>query len=58
MISLFSAIVVTRLFLELILSQTWAHSPRLFGMSITPSQIGGTGTGVRRPAAGSRAAGA
>ncbi len=58
MVSLFSAIVVTRLFLELLLSQTWAHSPRLFGMSITSSQIGGTGTGVRRAAAGSRAAGA
>ncbi len=47
-VSLFSAIVVTRLFLELLLSQSWAHSPRLFGMEIAPSQIGGA---MRRPAA-------
>jgi preprotein translocase subunit SecD len=53
-ISLFSAIVVTRLFLELLLSQTWAHSSRLFGMDIAPNQIGGT-TPTRRPAvAGTR----
>jgi preprotein translocase subunit SecD len=55
-VSLFSAIVVTRLFLELLLSQSWAHSARLFGMEIAPSQIGGTS--MRRPAAGSRVAGA
>ncbi len=47
-VSLFSAIVVTRLFLELLLSQTWAHSSRLFGMEIAPSQVGGV-VG-RRPA--------
>jgi preprotein translocase subunit SecD len=47
-VSLFSAIVVTRLFLELLLSQSWAHSPRLFGMEIAASQIGGA---MRRPAA-------
>jgi preprotein translocase subunit SecD len=53
-ISLFSAIVVTRLFLELLLSQTWAHSARLFGMEITADQVGG-GTRTRRPAiAGTR----
>src|SRR5436190_389438 len=54
LVSLFSAIVVTRTFLELLLSQTWAHSARLFGMEIAPNQIGGA-TGVRRPAiAGTR----
>jgi preprotein translocase subunit SecD len=53
-ISLFSAIFVTRTFLEILLSQTWAHSPRLFGMQIAPNQIGG-GAPSRRPAiAGTR----
>jgi len=52
-VSLFSAIVVTRLFLELLLSQTWAHNSRLFGMEIAPSQVGGAVS--RRPvAAGTR----
>jgi preprotein translocase subunit SecD len=55
LISLFSAIVVTRTFLELLLSQTWAHSARLFGMQIAPDQIGGVTTPTRRPAvAGTR----
>jgi preprotein translocase subunit SecD len=58
LVSLFSAIVVTRLFLELLLSRSWAHNSRLFGMEIAPSQMGGTGTSLRRPAAGSRGAGA
>jgi preprotein translocase subunit SecD len=49
LVSLFSAIFVTRLFLELLLSQSWAHSARLFGMQIAPSQIGG-GTPPRRAA--------
>jgi preprotein translocase subunit SecD len=49
-VSLFSAIFVTRTFLELLLSQSWAHSPRLFGMHIAPSQIGGVVTPSRRPA--------
>jgi preprotein translocase subunit SecD len=54
-ISLFSAIFVTRTFLELILSQSWAHSPRLFGMHIAPNQIGGVAAPSRRPAvAGTR----
>ena len=54
-ISLFSAIFVTRTFLELLLSQSWAHSPRLFGMYIAPSQIGGVTAPSRRPAvAGTR----
>jgi preprotein translocase subunit SecD len=56
MVSLFSAIVVTRLFLELVLSQSWAHSSRLFGMEIAPAQVGGTS--LRRVAPGSRGAGA
>jgi preprotein translocase subunit SecD len=52
-VSLFSAIVVTRLFLELLLSQPWAHNSRLFGMEIAPSQVGGAVS--RRPApAGTR----
>jgi preprotein translocase subunit SecD len=55
LISLFSAIVVTRTFLELLLSRSWAHSPRLFGMEITAAQIGGATTPSRRPAvAGTR----
>jgi preprotein translocase subunit SecD len=55
LISLFSAIVVTRTFLELLLSQSWAHSARLFGMEIAPDQIGGVTTPTRRPAvAGTR----
>jgi preprotein translocase subunit SecD len=54
-VSLFSAIFVTRTFLELLLSQSWAHSPRLFGMQIAPHQIGGVTTPSRRPAvAGTR----
>jgi preprotein translocase subunit SecD len=54
-VSLFSAIFVTRTFLELLLSQSWAHTPRLFGMQIAPSQIGGVTTPSRRPAvAGTR----
>ena len=54
-VSLFSAIFVTRTFLELLLSQSWAHSPRLFGMHIDPNQIGGVTTPSRRPAvAGTR----
>jgi preprotein translocase subunit SecD len=56
-VSLFSAIVVTRLFLELLLSQTWAHTARLFGMDITSTQIGHTPS-VRRPVTGSRGVGA
>src|SRR5215470_4900722 len=52
-VSLFSAIVVTRLFLELLLSQTWAHSARLFGMQIAPSQIGGAAVSPRRAATAS-----
>ena len=54
-VSLFSAIFVTRTFLELGLSQSWAHSPRLFGMQIAANQIGGVTTPSRRPAvAGTR----
>jgi len=47
-ISLFSAIFVTRTFLELLLSRSWAHSPRMFGMYIDPNQIGGGPTPSRR----------
>jgi preprotein translocase subunit SecD len=54
MISLFSAIVITRLFLELLLSQSWAHSARLFGMEIAPNQIGGAVTPRRPIVAGTR----
>jgi preprotein translocase subunit SecD len=54
-ISLFSAIFVTRTFLEVVLSQTWAHSARLFGMPIAPNQIGGVTPAPRRAAvAGTR----
>jgi preprotein translocase subunit SecD len=48
-VSLFSAIFVTRTFLEVLLSRSWAHSPRMFGMPIAPSQIGGVATPSRRP---------
>jgi preprotein translocase subunit SecD len=54
LISLFSAIVVTRTFLELLLSQTWVHNPRLFGMDIAPSQVGGALPPRRPVAAGTR----
>jgi preprotein translocase subunit SecD len=37
-VSLFSAIVVTRTFLELLLNQKWTHDPRLFGMQITETE--------------------
>jgi len=57
-VSLFSAIVVTRLFLELLLSQPWAHNSRLFGMEIAPDQVGATSAPLRRPATGTRGAGA
>jgi preprotein translocase subunit SecD len=54
-VSLFSAIFVTRTFLELLLTRSWAHSPRLFGMEIDPNQFGGGATPSRRPAvAGTR----
>src|SRR5438552_115158 len=53
-ISLFSAIVVTRTFLELLLSQTWAHSTRLFGMEIAPNQVGGASVPRRAAAVGTR----
>ena len=36
LVSLFSAIVVTRTFLELLLSSSWAHNSRLFGMELPP----------------------
>jgi preprotein translocase subunit SecD len=41
LVSLFSAIVVTRAFLELLLSRRWAQDPRLFGMPLTPEQVAG-----------------
>jgi len=50
-ISLFSAIFVTRTFLELLLARSWAHSARMFGMQIEASQIGGVTTPSRRRAA-------
>jgi preprotein translocase subunit SecD len=49
LISLFSAIVVTRMFLELLLSSRWAHNPKLFGMPISPAQLAGS-TPSRRTA--------
>ena len=57
-VSLFGAIVITRLFLELLLSQPWAHNSRLFGMEIAADQVGSGGAPLRRSAAGSRGAGA
>jgi preprotein translocase subunit SecD len=54
MVSLFSAIFVTRTFLELLLSQSWAHSARLFGMEIAPNQIGGGALPRRAAVAGTR----
>jgi preprotein translocase subunit SecD len=48
-VSLFSAIVVTRTFLELLLTRSWAHNPRLFGMPISPAQLAGA-TPARRTA--------
>src|ERR671938_702906 len=55
LVSLFSAIVVTRMFLELLLNSRWAHTARLFGMEITSAQIGGGAPSSRRAmAAGSR----
>jgi hypothetical protein len=54
-VSLFSAIVVTRLFLELLLSRSWARSERLFGMPIQESQLGGAAARPQRAvAAGTR----
>jgi preprotein translocase subunit SecD len=50
-VSLFSAIFVTRTFLELVLSQRWAHSDRMFGMHIEQTQIGGAAIPSRRAAA-------
>jgi len=48
-VSLFSAIFVTRTFLELLLSRSWAHSDRMFGMHIEAAQMGG-GVPSRRAA--------
>src|SRR3982074_816092 len=53
-VSLFSAIVVTRTFLELLLSQSWAPSPRLFGMEIAPKQVGGASAPRRTAVVGTR----
>jgi hypothetical protein len=50
-VSLFSAIFVTRTFLEVVLSQRWAHSDRMFGMHIEQTQIGGAAIPSRRAAA-------
>jgi preprotein translocase subunit SecD len=47
LVSLFSAIVVTRTFLELLLGSRWAHNSRLFGMPLTAEQI--AVAGPRRP---------
>jgi preprotein translocase subunit SecD len=49
LVSLFSAIVVTRMFLELLLTSRLAHNPRLFGMPITEAQMAGA-TPSRRTA--------
>jgi preprotein translocase subunit SecD len=49
LVSLFSAIVVTRMFLELLLNSRWAHNPTLFGMPITAAQMAGS-TSSRRTA--------
>jgi preprotein translocase subunit SecD len=49
-VSLFSAIFVTRTFLELLLSRSWAHSDRMFGMHIDSTQFGGATAPSRRPA--------
>ena len=38
-VSLFSAILVTRTFLEVLMSTRFAHNPRLFGMPLTPEQV-------------------
>jgi preprotein translocase subunit SecD len=54
LVSLFSAIFVTRLFLELLLSQSWAHSARLFGMHIAPNQVGGAISSRRTAIASTR----
>jgi preprotein translocase subunit SecD len=53
-VSLFSAIVVTRTFLELLLSQSWAHSPRWFGMPITAAQASTAAHPRRAAVAGTR----
>jgi preprotein translocase subunit SecD len=53
-VSLFSAIFVTRTFLELLLSRSWAHSDRMFGMHIEATQIGGGSVPSRRPAVATR----
>ena len=55
-VSLFSAIVVTRTFLELLLSRRWAQSARLFGMEISADQLGGAvpASSRRAVAAGTR----
>jgi preprotein translocase subunit SecD len=49
-VSLFSAIFVTRTFLEVLLSQSWAHTDRMFGMHIEANQVGGAAVPSRRPA--------
>jgi preprotein translocase subunit SecD len=41
-VSLFSAIVVTRTFLELLLSRRWAYNSRLFGMPLRADQLAPT----------------
>lgn len=38
-VSLFSAILVTRTFLEVLMSTRFARNPRLFGMPLTPEQV-------------------
>jgi preprotein translocase subunit SecD len=55
-VSLFSAIFVTRTFLELLLNHSWVQNSRLFGMEIAPNQVAGAAPPPRRAAAASSAA--
>lgn len=41
LVSLFSALFVTRTFLEVLLTREWARKPSLMGMSLDPLQTGG-----------------
>jgi preprotein translocase subunit SecD len=49
-VSLFSAIFVTRTFLELLLNHSWVQNSRLFGMEIAPNQVAGAAPPPRRAA--------
>jgi preprotein translocase subunit SecD len=53
-VSLFSAILVTRTFLELLLTRSWVHDARWFGMPLSDTQMTSAALSRRSTVAGAR----